>query len=184
MGMTAAAAVVGARVASARRATTSGREGAWRRARVNGAPRRGRGRRRARWRRERKDRGDGRAARRAPRASALKTRAARNAVKGGRAAPPAMMPAVFDDAMSMSFDEDEDEVDEETTLHVGHRGDDARRLRSRRALGKPLMTKKPTPVATTPNAKAAKKTGRKTAKKMDWQSFVDWKRWSIKSTRR
>ena len=41
--MTAAAAVVGARVASARRATTSGREGAWRRARVNGAPRRGRG---------------------------------------------------------------------------------------------------------------------------------------------
>ena len=40
--MTAAAAVVGARVASARRATTSGREGAWGRARVNGAPRRGR----------------------------------------------------------------------------------------------------------------------------------------------
>ena len=38
--MTAAAAVVGARVASARRATTSGREGAWGRARVNGAPRR------------------------------------------------------------------------------------------------------------------------------------------------
>ena len=63
--------------------------------------------------------GDGDGAERA-RAERAKTRAARNAVKGGRAAPPAMMPAVFDDAMSMSFDEDEDEVDEE----------EARRLKS------------------------------------------------------
>tara|TARA_B100001540_G_scaffold129225_1_gene115216 strand:- start:3690 stop:5258 length:1569 start_codon:yes stop_codon:yes gene_type:complete len=118
--------------------------------------------------------GDGDGAARA-RAERAKTRAARNAVKGGRAAPPAMMPAVFDDAMSMSFDEDEDEdeVDEETTRAVIEAT--MLRLRSRQALGKPLMTKKPTPVATTPNAKAAKKTGRKTAKKMDWQSFVDWK---------
>ena len=182
--MTAAAAVVGARVASARRATTSGREGAWRRARVNGAPRRGRGgatTRAVEAGEEGSRDGDGDGAARA-RAERAKTRAARNAVKGGRAAPPAMMPAVFDDAMSMSFDEDEDEVDEETTRAVIEAT--MLRLRSRRALGKPLMTKKPTPVATTPNAKAAKKTGRKTAKKMDWQSFVDWKRWSIKSTRR
>ena len=175
--MTAAAAVVGARVASARRATTSGREGAWGRARVNGAPRRGRGvvRTRAVEAGEEGSRdGDGDGAARA-RAERAKTRAARNAVKGGRAAPPAMMPAVFDDAMSMSFDEDEDEdeVDEETTRAVIEAT--MLRLRSRQALGKPLMTKKPTPVATTPNAKAAKKTGRKTAKKMDWQSFVDWK---------
>jgi len=179
--MTIAAAARGGRVASACRASTSGPERVTVCVRVDGVARRrcgtvtravevGEGGSR--------NGGDADADARA-RAERAAARATRNATKGGSAAPPAMIPAVFDDAMSMSFDEDEEdeederEADEEATRALIEAT--MLRLRSRQALGKPLMAKKPTPVATTPNAKAAKKTGRKTAKKMDWQSFVDWK---------
>ena len=104
-------------------------------------------------------------------------RAKRNAARG-REAPPAMMPAGFDDGGIGAFGEDEERDEAKETAEEEARAlieATMLRLRSRQALGKPLMAKKPAPVATTANAVAAKKTARKTAKKSDWQSFVDWK---------
>lgn len=92
-------------------------------------------------------------------------------------APPALIPAMFDDGGFVSFDEDADvDDDEKERAERALIEATVARLRSRQALGKTLMTEKPkAPVATTAGAKAARKLGRNTVKKSEWQSFVDWK---------
>ena len=103
---------------------------------------------------------------------------ARRRTNNARAAPPAMIPAAFDDDLMISFDDDEEDVGEDDKEMEERALIEATvaRLRSRQALGKTLMTEKPkAPVAMTAGAKAARKLGRNTVKKSDWQSFVDWK---------
>lgn len=118
--------------------------------------------------------------------AAAKRRAARSRVN----APPAMIWGGGDGRGMVSFDEDDDEEDapspkegegsKEGVVEEDEDGTTAieatmLRLRSRQALGKTLMTKKPAVVVTPamPSVKESKKKVER--RKSDWQSFVDWK---------
>ena len=116
--------------------------------------------------------------------------AKRRAAKSRANAPPAMIWDGGDGGGMVSFDENDDEAragSSEEGSKVRDEDEDGNedgkaaieatmlRLRSRQALGKTLMTKKPAVVVTPamPSVKESKKKVER--RKSDWQSFVDWK---------
>lgn len=120
--------------------------------------------------------------------------AKRRAARSRSNAPPAMIWGGRDGRGMVSFDEDDDEDADAINRGEGSKGVDADadaedgnedaataieatmlRLRSRQALGKTLMRKKPAVVVTPamPSVKESKKKAER--RKSDWQSFVDWK---------